>query len=632
MPVAGVALAAAAFAAEVEFDPPEWNFGVRPQEHLVRKVVRLRPAGPGRLKIGLIQIGCRCLSAEILREEGDARTPAEIRLAMDTERFEGATRHFVFVSLREPEGALLKYAVTGWVRRRETPGQAEVFYPGEEPAGERFLAWWREVSPRSSLAGAVRLLPIEDEANYRRLRELERRVGRVASAPDIVAFVDGEIALLGDSEVRAGLAGLLDLEHDAEDKTARQSAPQVPGEPETADSHLAGGAPPVAPAGAGVSAEGPPQADRRDDARHSRTSGETPQALEIWIVHFSDCRGCRGALLIAERLARERPREVRLTISDSAREPEAIPRLFRRLEAYPGAPRTLPSMVAFVGDELLLGEEAIEKELPTLAARQLERGGAALSLREPQPRQSDSGIPAVELVPVVLAAMADGVNPCAFAAMVVLVSVLSAGGLSSGRGGLLLGGGAFCAGVFATYYLAGLALFAGAKGIAAFPALERVVFWTVWALAAGGALLSAADAVAYLRTGDPSRVRLKVPEVVRRTFAPVLRGRLRSLGLLAGGFVGGSIIALLEGICTGQMYLPVIQYMARTSGLRARGAVYLLVYNLIFVLPLVAILCAAAAGVHFQRLNAFLRAHIGGAKLFLAAVFAALAAAMLAGR
>jgi uncharacterized membrane protein len=80
------------------------------------------------------------------------------------------------------------------------------------------------------------------------------------------------------------------------------------------------------------------------------------------------------------------------------------------------------------------------------------------------------------------------------------------------------------------------------------------------------------------------------------------------------------------------MYLPTIQYMAGTPGLRLAGAAYLLLYNVLFILPLVAILVAALAGVHFHKLNAFLQRHIGAAKILLAATFAVLAAMLLVQR
>jgi len=218
--------------------------------------------------------------------------------------------------------------------------------------------------------------------------------------------------------------------------------------------------------------------------------------------------------------------------------------------------------------------------------------------------------------------------------MVLLVSILGASRTDGGpRGGgaatLLVGGGAFCAGVFGTYYLAGLGILAGVAHLAAYPVAEAIVFWAVWGLAVAGGVVSVLDAIHYHRMGDAARLRLKVPEGLRRRFAGVIRGRFGRWGVLAGGVAAGFLIAIMEGVCTGQMYLPAIQYMARTPGLKGAGAAWLLLYNLLFVLPLVVILLVAAAGVHFRRLNGFLRRHVAASKLAMAAVFALLASVML---
>ena len=310
---------------------------------------------------------------------------------------------------------------------------------------------------------------------------------------------------------------------------------------------------------------------------------------------------------------------------------------------------------------MVLGEKAILDSAREVIDNQLALGGPHLTIR--RPAAPAKGVPSAEgigetigLVTVIAAALADGVNPCAFAAMVLLVGVLSAptsggdgdesaGGRRklargstvlkspSGRGGaLLVGGASFVTAVFATYFLAGLGLFAGIQRIDAFPLAERIVFWLIWALALAGCVLSGVDAVTYFRTRDPERLRLKVPEGLRRRFAPLLRRRFSRLGLVAGGVTGGFLISILEGVCTGQMYLPTIRFMARSGHLSSRWIAYLALYNLLFVLPLVAILGAAVAGVHFQRLNALLRRHLGWTKVALAAVFLGLATVMLLDR
>jgi len=617
-----LALCRVAFAgASLTVEPEIWNFGVRPRRHLVTGSVRFRPAEGRRARIGLVQINCSCLAAKVVREAGTRDAPPEIALTMDTEAFEGRTTHYAFVNLVEPEKRLVRVAVTGWVRPGEGDGEVEVFFSREEASGREFLAWWRANSPHAAdaaKAARVWLLPIEDIDNYRRMRELERRVDLPGPAPDIVAFVDGSMPLAGEADVKAGLAGFLDIERNCRPGSLHpQEAAALRGNMKQPIAHV-------------------PRQYRGGVA--SEAGG--PERLEIELYYFSDCRHCREALALVRKVAKERAGSVRLTVLDTARSPDVFPRFLAIAKEYPGAPRILPSMVALVGDEMVLGEETILRDIESVIDRQLSRGGAGLSIRRPAgPASPEEALRVVTVIPVILAGLADGVNPCAFAAMVLLVSVLSASAISAGGDGsastrrqLLLGGGAFVVAVFATYFLAGLALFKGARAIEGMAVVEAVVFWGVWALAVAGAVLSGWDAAAYFRSGDASGQRLKVPDAIRRRFAGIMRGRFRRSGLVLGGLVGGVIIAILEGVCTGQMLVPATRYMAGTPGLRARGVSLLLLYNALFILPLVAILAAAVAGVHFRRLNAFLRRHLGGAKVLLAVVFLALAAAMLAQR
>lgn len=632
----GAARARAGGVEGVAVEPAEWNYGVRDQQHLITRIIRLRPEAGGQVTIGRVRASCECLRPEVLREEGTADSPAQIKLILDTETFRGPKTWRLYVTLTRPRKVDFFVRVTGWIRWKDGPGGVEVFYAPSEASGGRFLAWWRTVAGSYRGTERVRLLSIENAANYRRLRELERSARLRGPPPEIIAFVDEQIALKGEQEVKAGLVGFLNLESDGRpNPEARRRTPR----PERTASKL--GAPRAVPPRDETEEKARPRASER--ARGSAEVASAPPAapgrsrgpLEMWLFYFSDCRGCRDALAVMKRIGQESRGEVQLAVFDTVRDPESVPLVFAMMDRYPSAPKALPSMVAFVGDEVLLGEDEIASRASVLAEEQLRRGGEHLKVRRPEEGFLAAGrFETLKLLPVVLAGLADGVNPCAFAAMVLLISVLTATHLSrenpdARRGGLLLGGGAFLIGVFVTYYLAGLALFVGVRGLQGFPVAEAVVFWAVWALALLCGVLSAIDAAVYFRTGDPKRVRLRVPEGLRRRFVPLLRGKFSRLGLVLGGLAGGTIIAVLEGVCTGQMYLPAIQYMARTPGLRTRGLVHLLLYNLLFIMPLMVILGVALAGVHFQRLNDFLRRHLGGAKLLLAAVFLVLAAAMI---
>ena len=85
---------------------------------------------------------------------------------------------------------------------------------------------------------------------------------------------------------------------------------------------------------------------------------------------------------------------------------------------------------------------------------------------------------------------------------------------------------------------------------------------------------------------------------------------------------------MLESVCTGQMYLPTLVFMSREGGgLRAWGL--LLLYNVLFVVPLFAVFLLGASGVRSQRLADWTRRNVVPAKLLLAAVFLVLAALLL---
>lgn len=223
---------------------------------------------------------------------------------------------------------------------------------------------------------------------------------------------------------------------------------------------------------------------------------------------------------------------------------------------------------------------------------------------------------------VALAGLADGLNPCAFTTIVFLVSLLAV----AGRRGrvVLLGGLAFCAASFATYLLIGFGLLAGLQRLQAVAWLRVAIEWTsIGALVVLG-VLSLLDAWRYARTGDSRRVLLQLPGGIKRLVHNVARTRMRSPAALGAGFACGAAVTALESVCTGQMYLPTLVLMSREGGTRPWGL--LLLYNLMFVVPLLAVFGLSALGVRSQRLTAWTRLHVVTAKLLLAVVFLLLAA------
>ena len=88
-------------------------------------------------------------------------------------------------------------------------------------------------------------------------------------------------------------------------------------------------------------------------------------------------------------------------------------------------------------------------------------------------------------------------------------------------------------------------------------------------------------------------------------------------------------MTILESVCTGQGYLPVLAYLLKTGSGKPRLLLYLTVYNLLFVLPLLAVAVCFLTGSAIPVLIAWSRKHLVPAKIALALFYLALAMLLL---
>jgi hypothetical protein len=80
-------------------------------------------------------------------------------------------------------------------------------------------------------------------------------------------------------------------------------------------------------------------------------------------------------------------------------------------------------------------------------------------------------------------------------------------------------------------------------------------------------------------------------------------------------------VSLIELACTGQVYLPTIVFVLGVPGLRTRATLALLLYNLMFVLPLVVVFLLVYCGTTSQQLLAWMKRHAASVKLATAVLF-----------
>ena len=224
----------------------------------------------------------------------------------------------------------------------------------------------------------------------------------------------------------------------------------------------------------------------------------------------------------------------------------------------------------------------------------------------------------------------DGVNPCAIASMIFLISFL--GTQQRKRSDVLKIGLSFTATVFLTYFLLGLGAFRILSLMDKFYWFSLAIRITAVGIAVWVALLSIWDAVHYYRTKDTAEMKVQLPKGIKLLIHSVIRGNLTSNKIVVGAIITGFFVTLLEGACTAKIYLPTIMAMTHTFGFRLVGWLLLVVYNFLFVLPLLIVLVATAYGLKWNKLSKFQQKHMVLTKLLLALVLFGLAAFISVGR
>jgi cytochrome c biogenesis protein CcdA len=204
-------------------------------------------------------------------------------------------------------------------------------------------------------------------------------------------------------------------------------------------------------------------------------------------------------------------------------------------------------------------------------------------------------------VQILLAGLVDGINPCAIATIIFLISFLAV--QKRKRTEILVIGLTFTAAVFVTYLLLGLGAFKALSMLEAYHWIASAIRWGAVVAALIVAIICFRDAFVFNKTGRTKDVKIQLPAVIKKQIHTVISGNLSTYSLFVGAAVTGFLVTLLEAVCTGQVYLPTIILMTRAEGLRLTGWLYLLFYNFLFVLPLLIIMVLAYYGLRWDELS-----------------------------
>ncbi len=210
---------------------------------------------------------------------------------------------------------------------------------------------------------------------------------------------------------------------------------------------------------------------------------------------------------------------------------------------------------------------------------------------------------------VIGSAAIDSINPCAIGVLILMVSVIL--GQGGGTKRLLLNGLAYIGAIFFTYLIAGLGL---VYFFAAVPiVIAEYLSLFVAALVVVGGIFEVKD---YFWYGKGYSLQIPV------YFANKIHEYSTTKTSLFGVMFLGAFVAAVELPCTGAPYLAIITILRIDFNMVAFGLMVL--YNLIFVAPLIIILFMVAGGAKISAVSKWKEESKGTMRLFMGLLLAVL--------
>jgi len=227
---------------------------------------------------------------------------------------------------------------------------------------------------------------------------------------------------------------------------------------------------------------------------------------------------------------------------------------------------------------------------------------------------------------LIFGGLVDGINPCAFATLIFLVSYLRFKGRKKDE--ILRVGIGFTTTVFITYLLIGTGLLSFIQKLSLSSTISRWIYLlsAIFALVMGG--LSLYDFLLW-KKGKEKEIKLQLPVAIKRIIHKSIRKVEPSKYQLFGAIFLGFFISIFEFTCTGQLYLPTIVFVMNNPELRINAFFYLFLYNLAFIIPLFSVFIFFYLGTEEIRLGLFLKEKGATIKLLTSIFFFLLGTVMI---
>lgn len=237
--------------------------------------------------------------------------------------------------------------------------------------------------------------------------------------------------------------------------------------------------------------------------------------------------------------------------------------------------------VVFIGEEALIGEEAIFSDFE-------QKAGEVENHRAPEFKENSTpGSETITVNPVILllAALGEGFNPCGLLVLALLLVSLMA---SDSRKTILLVGSAYICAFFLIRVLSGFAIFS----VIQIPGVAQVFLIVAGLIAIIAGLFQIKDGLVK----NPKAL-FSIPQSKKSSISKYLK-----IASVPAGFIVGALTGLYGMACTVGIYISILGMIYQDF---QSGSFYLLAYNFVVVLPLIAILLLVIFGLSPERLNSW---------------------------
>ena len=356
------------------------------------------------------------------------------------------------------------------------------------------------------------------------------------------------------------------------------------------------------------------------------------ESVKIFLISSSRCHACHEVKQNVLPRIKEKYKE-KISIEELNRDkPENYLRLLKLQDEYNWHPKEIKVPTILIDGKFLTAFGDIDKYLEMYIDLAL---GSVPAKPAPDVKSSTDPVSRFKLIRplgVITAGLIDGINPCAFTVIIFFISFLALQGY--GKREILTIGLSFILAVFIIYVLIGIGLFSFLFQLKTYWLAVKLVYVAGAGLCFILACLAFYDFLKFRRTGQTQGLVLQLPPKLKQRIHRIIglyyrkgkdesseQGKSSVLRLIFSAFIVGCFISLFEAVCTGQVYLPTIVFVLKTTSLKLKAFSYLLVYNLMFILPLWLILLFALWGVTSQQFSKLAQKHMGTIKILMVALF-----------